>query len=154
MPKTLEVDDLDSYFDLLGEQIESAPIDEAFADAEAVFRGEFKSNYDRGGSALGAWPPHSPVTVARHGPHPLLILSGAMMQSTIVATAPGHVFQIQTRAFGTGVDKSVIPYAGVQQFGFGRVPPRPYLVASEAAVEEAAEIVGEALTRIVAGVEV
>ena len=108
-----------------------------------VCRREIAGNYDRGGSALGAWPPHAPATVARYGPHPLLILSGDMQAASVQQGAKGHIEQINDRQLTMGVDASTggIIYAMAQQFGHGRIPPRPFIVIGDEAIQQCKNIV-------------
>lgn len=107
------------------------------ATADKVFEaveGNFERAEDAGGSK---WPEHSPVTIAMHGVHPLLILSGRLK---IAATGGAESVRRKTFAkgktvYGLGVSPS-IRYWRVHQKGFAgppRIPRRQYFYLSRQA---------------------
>jgi phage gpG-like protein len=68
------------------------------------------------------WAP--PAKGTRYGPgQSLLERSGAMLDS-LVPQGPGNFFEVSPTEGRAG---SLIPYAAFQQFGTGRIPPRPFL---------------------------
>lgn len=85
------------------------------------------------GSSGSLWPEHSPVTVAMYGPHPLLILSGAMHQAATQSGAPGNFESVSARGIVFGVD---LIYAATQQFGDSRrnIPQREFFYLPDEAI--------------------
>jgi hypothetical protein len=90
-----------------------------------------------------AWPPHAPATVAKYGPHPLLILSGAMYDATTDTGAMGNVTEIEDRELLVGVDGELIDYAWVHQQGTERVPQRQFVYARPEALDECENLIAE-----------
>lgn len=100
------------------------------ATADKVFEA-VGENFDRAEDASGAaWPEHSPVTIAMHGVHPLLILSRRLKNA---ATGGSEAvrrksFANKRTVYGIGVSPS-IPYWRVHQRGSSgppRIPRRQY----------------------------
>lgn len=92
---------------------------------EALYRG-IRANFMDGSSADGSpWPPHKESTVRRHGPHPLLILSGSLLESATSESGKGSYLEVTDNEITIGVK---LPYAKVQQFGYPpkNIPARPY----------------------------
>lgn len=118
----------------------SAPIGVLDDCAEELRQG-FDDNFSRGGNSEGPWPPHSPVTVAIHGPHPLLILSGAMRAATTEQGAPGAIEQIGPRGLDMSIDLQQIPYARAQNLGHNRIPQREFHVVDESRADACEKLI-------------
>ena len=87
----------------------------------------FASNFDQTRAPYGQWPPHSPMTIAKYGVHPLLILTGAMKAAVTQSGSSDRIEEItQTEAIiGTSLF-----YAPYQQYGTDGprpIPARPFL---------------------------
>lgn len=99
----------------------------------------FEQQVDSSGSH---WPPHAPLTVKLHGPHPLLILSGKMHAAALGgsgATEGNSGDELQL-----GIDAEAIPYAAVHQTGGGNnIPQREFFYVTEQALDACAEIVAD-----------
>lgn len=70
-------------------------------------------------SAGAKWPPHSPVTVAMYGVHPLLVLHTPM---SVAAMGGANSVRIVRRAnqrltVGLGISSAAIPYFRTHQHG-------------------------------------
>lgn len=90
---------------------------------------DVQQNFDTAETAGGqAWKPHAPATVRRHGPHPLLILSGTL-KGAALGTNGYHVERTiespNEAALQYGI--SGLPYAGVHQDGSEVLPEREHL---------------------------
>ena len=90
------------------------------------------------GSDGKSWPPHAPLTIKIHGPHPLLILSDTMRSAVAGEAGPGSVFRDEFRSFETGTD---LIYARTHQEGDAsrNIPQREFLYASENVQDECQE---------------
>lgn len=109
-----------------------------------LLRQAFSANYDAGRNEETIWPPHAPATVARYGPHPLLILTGRMREATVTKGAAGNIEQISDRELKVGVDTGDVPYAGFQNWGTQRIPQREYLVPREDNLDQCGEAIADA----------
>ena len=109
-------------------------------DAAAMAGIEFQEaqgeNFDRAEDASGKpWKEHAPLTIALHGPHPLLILSGDMKRAAM--GGEGSAIKIKAGKKGTtcvvSISKSAIPYAWKHQHGAGRIPRRQFFYMPKSA---------------------
>lgn len=96
--------------------------------------------YSRQSSSGGStWPPHAPSTIARYGPHPLLILSGKMLGS-LVSTSEGH-YEMMTNdslEWGTTID-----YARYNNYGTGRIPPREFIYLTDGTIDACFNVIAD-----------
>jgi hypothetical protein len=72
------------------------------------------------------WPPHAPLTVQLHGPHPLLRLTWTMYAAATNPDDPNASRTLADREVLFGIDGTAIPYAATHQRGEGRVPQREF----------------------------
>jgi phage gpG-like protein len=122
------------------EDLENDPFQQPLeACAGALAQGEERA-FDSATDASGSpWPPHSPYTVRKYGPHPLLILSGAMKRAA--TGGAGNIAQLNGRSLAYGVDQTVIPYAPFQNRGTSRIPRRQFMYIDGQAAGECRDIV-------------
>ncbi|AMV35643.1 hypothetical protein VN12_26360 [Pirellula sp. SH-Sr6A] len=103
--------------------------EEPLKRAVELVRESVDENFDRQEDSKGAaWPVHSDLTILRHGPHPLLILTGKMR-----AAAAGGAGSYQKRfqapkkmTYHIGINSRSIPYFGKHQFGTRKIPRRQF----------------------------
>ncbi len=125
--KDITIERIGDSLDELMAQLQSfdfAPVWTALL--EPVHEG-FASNFDQTRAPYGTWPPHSPMTIALHGPHPLLILTGAMKRSVTQSGSEGRIEDIMRNEAIIGTSLFYAPY---QQFGTSGphpIPARPFL---------------------------
>lgn len=105
-------------------------------------RGGIRENFaSESGPDGESWPARK----ARGDGHPLLQDTGALMQAATGGS--GNVTNVTARELSTGVDKGVvqggIPGAGAHQYGYGKIPARPYLGASEQRLDAAGEAIAD-----------
>lgn len=106
---------------------------EAAEKAGREFQALQAGNFDRAEDASGTpWKPHSPVTIAIHGPHPLLILSGDMKKAA--TGGAGSILKVKAGSKNTvaiiGISKTAIPYAWFHQVGTVKMPRRQFFYLS------------------------
>ncbi len=103
-------------------------------------------NFFAESTAFGrGWAPHAPATIAKYGPHPLLVLSGYMFRAATESGAPGNYEEVTDRTISVGLSTEGNPenpsgynYSLVQQFGSldGRIPPRPFFDIPQSTIRE------------------
>ena len=124
----------DISIDLLVDEVEQtigrlqsfdfAPVFESVLD---ILHEGFASNFDQTRAPYGQWPPHSPLTIIKYGPHPLLILTGAMKAAV---TQSGSSDRIEEITQSEAIIGTSLFYAPYQQYGTGGpnpIPARPFL---------------------------
>lgn len=121
-----------------------------------IVRGDIKGNFD-GTSAPdgGAWPPRKP----RKGDdgHPLLNDTG-FLKAAALGLGPGGFEELSGREMSIGIDTDVdlggIPGANAHDHGYppNNLPERHFFAATEAGLDECAEVIGDAgLEKLLAG---
>ncbi len=106
-------------------------LDQVFADLDSVISNGFRENFDARVDETGsAWPPHSPSTVKRYGPHPLLVLSGRMKRAATNVADGEHLSERQGDTLIVGIAGSV-RYAIFHRTGTSRMPRRNVIFASQ-----------------------
>lgn len=104
-------------------------------------------NYDESASADGAaWAPHAPMTIRMYGPHPILILSGAMEAASTMSGIGGNYLEVSDRSITTGV---TLPYAATHQYGDAsrNIPARPFYDLRESYIHEIENLAANYLTQ-------
>ena len=147
-------DDIGSWMNELKDLLNNGDFQPAFEEAVAILNDGVYQNFTSAVGPDGAsWPEHAPSTVARYGPHPLLVLSGAMIAAATDRGAAGHEEEYGPREASVGLSTDTIPYAAVHQFGFAarNIPPRPYWYTVDDVDERAAEVFFDWAWEIVVG---
>lgn len=118
----------------------------ALAKCKDIVRRDIKQNFATSSAPDGAgWPPRKHIGDG----HPLLIDTG-FLQAAALGLGPGGFDELERREVTIGNDKTVelggIPGAGVHNFGGGRfnLPAREFFAATEAGLDECAEVIGDA----------
>lgn len=125
-----------------------APTFESMID---TFHQGIIANFDNTQAPYGQWPPHSPMTIAIHGPHPLLILTGAMKRSVTQRGADERIEEIMRNEMNIG---SSLFYAPYQQFGTNGpnpIPARPFLWLESSYVDRLHEQFADDITTRIFG---
>jgi phage gpG-like protein len=102
----------------------------------------FSSNFDQTRGPDGIWPPHAPYTILLHGPHPLLILTGAMKRSVTQSGSEGRIEELMRNEAKIGTSFFYAPY---QQFGTRKIPARPFLWLEGSYVERLTNQLADAM---------
>ncbi len=127
------------------------PDKEALNECKPLVLAGVQRNFDSASDGGGSkWLPHAPLTIKLHGPHPLLILQNKMRPAA-VGTGPGKVERNDGLSLELGVDKGVIPYAGVHQDGYRRIPKRQYLDISPETQDQCLEMIADYAVATLAG---
>jgi phage gpG-like protein len=122
--------DVERFVDLMQatiSQLEAFDFAPVFTSMLETLHQGFESNFDQTRAPYGQWPPHSPMTIAIHGPHPLLILTGVMKRSVTQSGVEGRIEDIMKNEAIIGTSLFYAPY---QQFGTSGphpIPARPFL---------------------------
>lgn len=140
MSRTIEADELAGVLEKLTSRLEgdlSEGLDLCRADIAGMFMDIFHRAQDSGGSA---WPEHAPETVRQYGPHPLLILTTALMQSVTTDFGTGDsVIENSGRDLAWGTN---LAYGGYNNYGTSRIPPREFLYWTEEGADAVVETLG------------
>lgn len=118
------------------ERLESESFETPLRDCLPVILRGFEDNFMRAEGPDGnPWPARKDNL-----PHPLLILSGNLIESVRDTGHPGNVHEVEDggRTLVTGVMTSVVEYAGVHQRGWPErnIPPRTYVYATPQVVDD------------------
>lgn len=154
MTQAIAIADLPAYLASMADELERAPLTDVLKSCTTLIDQAVEKNFLAGGSPLGPWPPHSPATVARYGPHPLLILSGDMMAAATREGARGHVQELTDRAATVGIDGEEIVYALAQNYGHAakNIPARPFMVIDDSVGDACEVVIADAAATLVGAV--
>ena len=147
----MKIIDASQFFDSIDEiqqAIDDASFQDALQECIPVCNGGFKKNFDSTQGPKGKWPPHAPYTVQKYGPHPLLILSGAMLASVTQPATEGRIESVGDRDAELGTS---LFYAGWQQFGTSKIPARRFLWLDGPSVDAVLEVFADKAFQIVIG---
>ena len=139
-----------------GDHMEKGSFEEPLRECLPTLHQGYEDNFIRAEDSDGVpWPPHAPATVARMGPHPLLIWHGPLIEAVRDTGNPGNITEIKDdgRTLETGVDTDVVEYAATHQYGEGdgRIPQREYLYANEQTVDDCEDVLAEAARQDIFG---
>lgn len=138
---TIEINQLPGVLNGIVSKLEgdmSGALDLCRADVAGMFMDIFHRAQDAGGSA---WPQHAPATVEQYGPHPLLILTTALMQSVTTDFGTGDsVIENSGRELAWGTN---LEYGGYNNYGTSRIPPREFLYWTEDGADAVVETLGK-----------
>lgn len=149
IPNEFFAHEADEVFSAFASSLESGDLTPAFRSCIEVASEGFSDNFGATKAPYGTWPPHSPVTVAIHGPHPLLILTGDMYRAVTKEGSEGRIQDLEPRSLVLGTD---LFYAAWQQYGTAKIPPRPFLWLDKPFVVQVTEVFADASYRIFVGV--
>ena len=146
MPATgdlMSMDEFVGWISDLNAKIQSGDwADELEAAKEPIAKGFSEIFAAQQASDGSQWPPHSPVTIALHGPHDLLILTTAMYESLVTPGAPSNVMQAEGRTmeYGTSVE-----YAGKQNDGDDdmNIPAREFMFMTDETMDEVLDAIAD-----------
>ena len=117
LPAEIDVGQLGSVLQKMVTELVSAPMPNTLEKCrDMVARGIDHNFLMEQNYSGGQWPPHAPKTVAMYGPHPLLILSGAMFESVTMVGAPFNVYEPMGNGRGFAWGTNII-YAATHQYG-------------------------------------
>jgi phage gpG-like protein len=124
IPKDFMASDAVNVLGAFAREFESKDLQPAFAGIIDDLHAGFRSNFTNTAAPYGTWPPHSPYTVQKYGPHPLLILSGKMLASVTTSGSEGSIERFASRELTVGTS---LFYAGFQQWGTQKIPARTFM---------------------------
>ena len=124
IPKEFEAEYAEYWLDELFQEMSTGSFAPAFERIVPNLQDAFGDNFENAEGPDGAWAPHAPSTVAKYGPHPLLILSGDLVRSVTETGATGAIQDIKPREMAIGTS---IFYAGWQNSGTDLIPARTFL---------------------------
>jgi len=140
MTDTLAVDFVD-YMRDWASSLETMDHEPTFQSMLDPLHEGFTANFDNARAPYGQWPPHSPYTILLHGPHPLLILTGAMKRSVTQSGSDGRIEEFTRDQAIIGTSLFYAPY---QQFGTAKIPARPFLWLEGSYVDRLHELFADA----------
>jgi len=123
-------------------------------ECRGLVRGSIKGNFDSATAPDGAaWPARKPRP--DDDGHPLLDDTG-FLKAAALGLGPGGFDDVGSREMLIGIDTTVeeggIPFADVHDLGLGKMPERHFFAATEAALDECGEVIGDAgLEKLLAG---
>lgn len=130
------------------DQLESASLEGPLRATLPIWHQGIEGNFMRAQGPNGApWLPRKD-----NKPHPLLILTGALLMSVRDNGLAGHIQMVGWRRLMTGINSDVVPYAAVHEFGSKHVPARPYMYATVEVQSEALAVFADETFQILVGV--
>lgn len=140
--------DAADIFKEFGASLESQDMRPVFESMVETVNEGIGMNFANASGPMGKWPPHAELTIKLYGPHPLLILTGAMRNSLINRNTEGRVEIFGDRTLEIGTD---LFYAKVQQYGGGNIPARPYVWLAKVYIDELQEIFAKNVAELFLG---
>tara|TARA_R100001594_G_scaffold116052_1_gene150988 strand:+ start:10273 stop:10710 length:438 start_codon:yes stop_codon:yes gene_type:complete len=135
--------------DLIGEflkDIAEGSYEAPLSECSAELRQGFVEIFANQQSSVGErWEDHSDVTIALHGAHPLLILSGTLYDQLTGDSSGGDVSQ---RSVSVGTD---LEYAPWNNDGTENIPAREFMYIPESAQEACVEHVADHIFNLMPG---
>ena len=127
----MNADEFSQEMDQVERRMLTANLEEPIRTCLPVLTEGFEGNFLRAAGPDGvAWLPRKDTK-----PHPLLILSGALIEAARDTGNPGNIHEVSPdgRTLSAGVRGDVVPYADPQQNGRPErnLPARTYLYATE-----------------------
>jgi hypothetical protein len=152
IPQTFDSENIAQVFADLKRDIVESDLSEAFREVAPIVRTGYGENIDRAADESGSpWPAHSPTTIKMYGPHPLLVLEYHLLTALTEQGSNGNITDVQSREMTTGVDGNAIPYATTHQYGWGHIPKREYLYATNETLETASATFADWSFEIIVG---
>lgn len=148
MPKEFLASDAAQVFSEFGASLESEDLRPVFESMVDTVNDGIGDNFANARGPLGSWPPHAELTIKLYGPHPLLILTGAMLASLTKRNTESRIEIFGDRSLEIGTD---LFYARVQQYGGGNIPARPYVWLAKPYIDELAEIFAKRIGEVFFG---
>jgi hypothetical protein len=128
--------------------LESTSLEGPLRQTVPIWHQGFEGNFMRAEGPDGAaWAPRKDSK-----PHPLLILYGYLIEAARDTGSPGNITEVGPRDLRTGVDVSVVKYAGFHDTGTSRMPARVYLYAAADVQDLALEAFANAAFTLLVGV--
>ena len=129
------------------EQLESASLEGPLRATLPIWHQGIEENFMRAQGPDGApWLPRKDTK-----PHPLLILTGALLMAVRDNGLAGHIQMVGWRRLMTGIDGDVVPYAAVHEFGYKNIPARPYMYATPAVQDAALQVFADETFQVLVG---
>ena len=147
IPQSFEADEAERVLAEFGQQLDTMNLEPALRDCLPVIHEGFETNFMEARGPSGApWLPRKDSK-----PHPLLILTGALLEAARDTGGMGHIDRVGPRELETGVDGGTIEYAPVHEYGSSNIPARPYMYASDKVQDQIAETFLESAFTIIVG---
>lgn len=135
IPQQFEAADAGEVLAGFGRALAEEPLEQPLSETAKVFRAGVWGNFMRAAGPEGSqWPSR-----VDNLPHPLLILTAAMIRAATDESAPGAITFVAPRAAAMGIDDASIPYAKFHMTGTKKMPARPYYYAGSTVLDSMAD---------------
>jgi len=134
----IEANELEGVLLDFADALANDPFEVALQECKVPIAQNFVAIFAAQQDSTGAtWPEHAPFTVMKHGPHPLLILTGAMYASVTTESAVGHVGSSDNRmlTWGTGIEYAAKNNDGGPNNNGTYTPSREFVYWTNDAIE-------------------
>jgi len=145
----------DDFMELLedaADASESGSLREPLHDCVPLLYEGFETNFLRAEGPNGEqWPARKDDL-----PHPLLILSGDLIEAARDTGNPDNLLQVGDRDLVTGIAGAGVPYAATHNYGrdWGRgspIPQREYLYANEEVLDACEDVLADGMIDVMFG---
>lgn len=147
LPRIIRAQDMPAVMAEWSQAIHAASYETALRECLPILHEDFEDHFLQATGYYGSWAPRKDDK-----PHPLLILTGALIEAARDTGNPGNISTVGPRELETGVNVGVVKYAGFLQYGTQYMPPRPFIWASDAAIGRCLVAFGDAAFVIIVGV--
>lgn len=143
LPREIPIDDLEDVLTRWGDELTNDSYEAPLRDCLPILHEDFEAHFYASMGDDGPWAPRKDSK-----PHPILILTGALIEAARDTGSTGNISEVSARELRTGVNAGVVNYAGFHQYGTRYMPARPYVWASEEALDDCLEAFADGCYRI------
>ncbi len=146
LPFEIKAEDLEQVLSAWGNELAQSDFENPLRECIPTLIDDFEDHFMQAQGDNGAWAPRKDSK-----PHPLLILTGALLEGVRDTGNPANIHDVASNVLTLGIDSSVVMYAAYHQYGTSRMPARPFIWASEEAIDAAADKFAEAAFQFLVG---
>jgi len=135
LPKVIDAEEFEETLDVWVDELESMNWESALGKCIPTLTTDFENHFMQSQGDDGPWAPRKD-----NKPHPLLILTGALLEAARDTGNAGNIHYIDEDTIVLGVNGSVVEYAAFHQYGTSKMVARPFIWASDEAIDSCVEI--------------
>jgi len=130
LQKRIKAEDFVEAIDQWADEIIGGSFEKPLRECLPILHENFEDHFIKEQAPYGTWPARK-----YSYPWPILIKTGNMLEAARDTGNPGNLCEVTAHELQTGVKVDVVKYAGFQQYGTSKLPPRPYVWADDATID-------------------